>query len=162
MLWAVIAVGLLTGCSFHGAADPLSPTGGIAMEMQVAGEGNLAALYRVQPDGKIQFGGGAEARNRRITWTGQMTAREIQQLRELLEQYGWFDTAPTFPRRDMPKPKRSYRLTLSWPGGRWHRRVRGASPQVTEIHDLLEQIARRRLEGHRILEALPTPSSQPK
>ena len=58
LLPVLLAVSMLPGCARPGAAEQLSGTGGIALEMLVRGEGHLAVLYRVQPDGTIGFGGG--------------------------------------------------------------------------------------------------------
>ncbi|MCH8153460.1 MAG: hypothetical protein IH830_13935 [Planctomycetes bacterium] len=159
LLAALLAASMFPGCARSGAAESLWGTGGIALEMLVRGEGHLAALYRVQPDGTIGFGGGTDARNRRVTWTGQMTAQEIEQLRSLLQQHGWFHAVPSST-SSAADAKRSYRIKLSWPQGRWRRHITGISPHITPLHDLLEQIARRRLEEDDAIKALPQPGPQ--
>ncbi len=154
-LWIATAAAL-TGCAAGGSPD--SPTGGIALEMIVRGEANLAALYRVDRDGSISFGGGVDARNDRVTWTGSMTAAEIDELRRLLEEYGWFERVPVSTGEP---PQRRYRIWLRWPGGRKRYKVRGSSPDITPIHDHLERVARRRLGGDPVIQALPRPSAPP-
>lgn len=143
------------------AAEPLWGTGGIALEMLVRGEGHLVVLYRVQPDGTIGFGGGTDARSRRVSWNGQMTAGEIEQLRSLLQQHGWFHAAPAST-SSAADAKRSYRIKLSWPQGWWQSHITGISPHITPLYDLLEQIARRRLDEDDALKALPQPGPQPR
>ncbi len=84
-----------------------------------------------------------------------MTAEEIQQLRDLIAQHGWYDAGPTSTGRP---PGRSYRIQLRWPQGRRTFRVIGRSLDVTPIEQLLAQAAGRRHEA--FLESLPKPSSE--
>jgi hypothetical protein len=156
--WAAAVSTALIGCSQSLRLDG-SATGGVALEMFVRGEANLAALYRVEPAGTISFGGGADALNRQVTWTGPMTAAEIDELRSLLDRHGWFAKAPGSTGEP---PQRSYRIRLTTPEGRRrHFWVRGASEDVTPIHDLLERLARRRLDADHVIESLPRPSQPP-
>ena len=114
-------------------------------------------LYRVSADGTIGYGGGADARNRTITWTGQMTPGEIDELRALLQQHGWFRGAP----RSTGEPKeRVSRIKLSHAGRSHSYKVRGRSPDVTPVEKLLDRVARRRLE--RFLESLPKAETRPR
>ena len=145
----------LAACSL-GGGDPGSATGGLALELRLRGEGNLAALYRVEPDGTIGFGGGADARNRRTTWTGTMTPGEIAELRELLEKHGWFEGGPA---STGDPPQRVCHIKLTWPQGRRHYKVKGASADVTAVYELLDRVARRRLDP--VLEMLPKASTRP-
>ncbi len=139
-----------------GAVGGRSPTGGIKLELLVHGEANLAVLYRVSEDGMIGYGGGADARNRTITWTGQMTPGEIDELRALLQQHGWFDGAP----RSTGEPQeRVSRIKLSHAGRSNSYKVRGRIPDVTPIEQLLDRVARRRFE--RFLESLPKAGTGP-
>ncbi len=134
-----------------------SPTGGIKLELRVHGEANLAVLYRVSEDGTIGYGGGADARNRTITWTGQMTPGEIDELRALLQKHGWFRGAP----RSTGEPrKRVSRIKLSHDGRRHSYKVRGRSPDITPVEELLDRVARRRFE--RFLESLPKAPTRPR
>ena len=123
--------------------------------MLVVTEDNAAAMYRVESDGSIHFGGGLDARQKKTPWSGSMTSAEIQQLRDLLAQHGWFDAGPAST--DRPAG-RSYRIELRWPQGRQTYRVIGRSVDVTPIEQLLAQAAGRRHEA--FLEALPRPSSE--
>ncbi len=84
-----------------------------------------------------------------------MTAQEIQHLRDLIEQHGWYDAGPAST--DRP-PGRSYRIQVRWPQGRQTFRVIGRSLDVTPVEQLLAQAAGRRHEA--FLETLPKPSSE--
>ena len=155
-LWMTFMVTLsLLGCSGSSRVDPQSTTGGLSLKMLVVTEDNAAALYHVQPDGTIHFGGGLDARQENTTWSGPMTAEEIQELHDLLTHHGWFATSPVST--DRPKG-RSYRIQLRWPQGRQTYRVIGRSLDVTPIEQLLAQAAGRRHEA--FLQTLPRPSSE--
>ena len=77
---------LLAGCS---ASDPGSATRGLSLEMWMQGGENRAAFYRLETDGTLGFGGGADALSHNITWTGPLTAGEIERLWVLLDEHGW-------------------------------------------------------------------------
>ena len=143
------------GCAGGSRVDPQSPTGGLSLKMLVLTQDNAAAMYRVEPDGTIHFGGGLGARQEKTTWSGPMTAQEIQQLRDLIAQHGWYDAPPAST--DRPRG-RSYRIQLRWPQGRRTFRVIGRSLDVTPIELLLAHAAGRRHEA--FLETLPKPSSE--
>ncbi len=144
------------GCSGGSRVDPQSPTGGLSLKMLVLTQDNAAAMYRVGPDGTIHFGGGLDARQGKTTWSGPMTAEELQQLRDLIAQHGWYDAGPAST--DRP-PGRSYRIQLCWPQGRRTFRVVGRSLDVTPIERLLAHAAGRRHEA--FLDTLPKASSEP-
>lgn len=143
------------GCAGGARVDPQSPTGGLSLKMLVLTQDNAAAMYRVEPDGTIHFGGGLDARQEKTTWSGPMTAEEIQQLRHLIAQHGWYDAGPASTGRPSG---RSYRIQLRWPQGRRSFRVIGRSLDVTPIEQLLAHAAGRRHEA--FLETLPKPSSE--
>lgn len=143
------------GCAGGSRVNPQSPTGGLSLKMLVLTQDNAAAMYRVEPDGTIHFGGGLDARQEKTTWSGPMTREEIQQLRDLIAQHGWYDAGPASTGRP---PGRSYRIQLRWPQGRQTFRVIGRSLDVTPIEQLLAQAAGRRHEA--FLETLPKPSSE--
>ena len=155
LMLAMCATITFLGCSGGSRVDPQSPTGSLSLAMLVLTEDNAAALYRVEPDGSIHFGGGLDARLEKTTWSGPMTAEEIQQLHDLLERHGWYDAGPDST--DRPQG-RSYRIQLRWPQGRRSYRLTGRSDDVTPIEQLLSQAAGRRHEA--FLETLPRPSSE--
>ena len=135
--------------------DPQSPTGGLSLKMLVLTEDNAAAMYRVELDGTIHFGGGLDARQEKTTWSGPMTAKEIQHLRDLIARHGWYDADPASNGRP---PGRSYRIQLRWPQGRRTFRVIGRSLDVTPIERVLAQAAGRRHDA--FLDTLPKASSE--
>jgi hypothetical protein len=146
---------LIAGCSVLPGADPGSATRGLSLEVWLRGEENLMVLYRVEPDGTIGFGGGADARNQRITWTGPMTAEEIDRLWALLQEHGWFSGDVKAASTGEPRERR-YRIRLRWPDGSKQYKIRGENPAVTPVETLLGQASRRRLGG--FLQTLPRPS----
>jgi hypothetical protein len=155
ILWAAAA---LCGCA--GATPRLDqPTvryaGNLYLELWVQGEQNLAAIYRVNGKGDLGFGGGGAAHNRRLTWKGTMSPGDLDQLRAMLQEHGWYACQVASAAEP---PKRLTRIELRWDGHHHCRMtVRGASPDVEPLRALLDQAARTRLESD--LETLPKPSS---
>ncbi len=143
------------GCAGGSRVDPQSPTGGLSLKMLVLTQDNAAAMYRVEPDGTIHFGGGLDARQEKTTWSGPMTAKEIQQLRDLIARHGWYDADPASNGRP---PGRSYRIQLRWPQGRRTVHVIGRSLDVTPIERVLAQAAGRRHDA--FLDTLPKANSE--
>lgn len=147
-LVATLVVLAATGCAPRGGAD--SPTGGLSLRLKVTGDENLAALYEVSADGVLAFGGGIDAQRDRVTWEGAMTGPEIDRLRALVEEHEWYTRRPVSSGE--PKERR-YRIKLRWPGGGKYYKVRGASPDVVQVQELLDKIARRRFDAY--LRSLP-------
>ncbi|MHC4209819.1 MAG: hypothetical protein ACYTE6_06830 [Planctomycetota bacterium] len=158
-VWPVgtVLAAVMAGCSVLSGADPASATRGLSLELWLRGEENLAVLYRVEPAGTIGFGGGADARNQRITWTGPLTAEEIDRLWALLQEHGWFSGDLKAASTGEPR-QRQYRIRMRWPGGSKRYKFRGENPQVTPVETLLGQASRRRLGG--FLETFPRPGAQ--
>jgi hypothetical protein len=148
---------VMAGCAALSGADPGSATRGLSLEVWLRGEENLTVLYRVEPAGTIGFGGGPDARFQRITWTGPLTAEEIDRLWALLQEHGWFSGEVKAASTGEPR-ERQYRIRLRWPGGSKRYRIRGENPQVTPVEALLDQASRRRLGG--FLETFPRPGPQ--
>jgi hypothetical protein len=149
----VLVAAVLAGCVGRPGLDPGSRTQGVELDLWLRGEENLAIYYEVAQEGTIGFGGGADGRQRRISWTGPLTDDEIERLRELLQRDGWYtgDVVATGEPR-----KREVRIHLCWPGGGKRYKLRGESPDIAPVLDLLEEASRRRLEG--TLRELPQPS----
>ncbi len=145
---AFCAAIVLGGCAVRSATD--SPTGGVSLRMAVVDEPNSRALYRVEADGSLSFGGGLDAVRRKTSWTGQMTEAEIDELLALLERDGWFRGEPAD--RDGPNG-RVYEVTVCGPEGRQRYKLRGESAAAGELNDLLDRIARRRFDS--FLERFP-------
>lgn len=157
LLWSFsfFALNILHGCSSAPAVDAQSPMGGVTLELRVRDVGGLHAAYLVHEDGTLMFAGGQDARWDRPTWTGSMTAEQIDQLIDLLEAHGWFDRSPT---STSDPPERRYEATLRSPRGERRYKVSGASPQVEPVHELLKQIAAARLDP--FLDQQPKAGSQ--
>ncbi len=133
---------VLGGCAVRSATD--SPTGGVSLRMAVVGEPNRTALYRVEADGSLSFGGGLDAIQHKTSWTGQMTEAEIDELLALLDRDGWFHGEPA----DGDEPSgRVYEVTVHGPQGRQRYKLRGESAAGGELNDLLDRIARRRFDS---------------
>lgn len=123
--------------------------------MFVRDQTGAEALYRVNHDDTLSFGGGMDARLGSTTWTGPMTPDETEHLRNLLIQREWFREKPGSTGE--PKEMR-YRITLNAPESRKSFTVKGQIPQLQPIRELFERIALRRLDEY--LERLPKPSLQ--
>ena len=153
-----VLVGLLSwlgACSSLPGADPHSVTRGLSLEMYAWGEGNFAVYYRVGTDGSLGFGGGVDARVQNVSWTGVVTAEEIDRLWVLLEEHGWFSGDVKAATTGDPK-RRQYRLQVRWPDGQKKYRIKGENPGVAPVEAMLNAAARRRMDG--FLDTLPEPS----
>ena len=123
--------------------------------MVVVGEPNSTALYQVEADGSLSFGGGLDAVRHKTSWTGQMTEAEIDELLALLERDGWFRGEPA----DGDGPNgRVYEVTVCGQEGRQRYTLRGESTAGGELNDLLDRIARRRFDS--FLERLARPAEE--
>ncbi len=151
-LLAVCASGF--GCSSPPPASPGWPKG-LELEMLVTAGDDVASLYLVRPDGTISWGGGYDARHGRTSWTGPLTGEEIDQLHRLLDELEWFTRAPASAADDdgAPRGEPAYRIKLRWRNGKRDYTVRGPSPDVAPIEELLQRAARRRLDV--FLQTLP-------
>jgi hypothetical protein len=109
----------------------------------VSGEKNLALLYRVDDGGTLRFGGGADARLGRTSWSGAMSPQEIHELQSLLERCGWFEREPRTSGE--PRTLRT-RIAIRWPGGSRRYTLRGSSPDVEPVVAWLDRLARRRFD----------------
>ena len=152
----VIVLSVCLGCSSTSATKANSPTGGLSLKMSITGKGNLAALYLVEQDGSIHFGGGQDAQLNKTSWTEQLTKQDVEQLRALLNEHGWFTAEPVSSSVDAD---RKYRIELRWPGGHRSFKVTGKGSMIAPIEDLLAKIANRRHEV--FLESLPKASEPP-
>lgn len=152
----VLVLTIIAGCSSTTSSKAKSITGGISLEMSIKGKGNLAALYRVEKDGSIHFGGGQDAQLNKTTWTGQLTKLEVEQLRATLDEHGWFTAEPDSSSVDAD---RKYRIDLRWPGGHRSFKVTGKGSMIAPIEYLLVKIANRRHDV--FLESLPKASEPP-
>lgn len=154
--FTILALATNSGCSSTTAVKADSPTGGISLEMSITGKGNLAALYQVEQDGSIHFGGGQDAQLNKTSWTGQLTKQDVEQLRFLLTEHGWFTAEPAASSLDAD---RKYRIELRWPDGNRSFKVTGKGSMIAPIEDLLAKITNRRHDL--FLESLPKATEAP-
>jgi len=132
-----------------GEAD--SPTGGLAMSLFITDGETQHALYRVDADGTIHFGGGFDALDNETTWQAGMSDADLTRLRALLEEHGWLtDPAPTGGEGD-----RHHRVRLAWPGGTQAFETEGGGPSIDPVREFLERVTARRYDEY--LESLPGP-----
>lgn len=148
---------LLFLCAAGCAAPAPDRTGGITLELDIRDAGNFAALYRVERDGTLGWGGGESAEAGEVAWQGSMSDAEIKGLQALLEEDRWFESGGSPPQAGSAAGDRQRRtaVRLGWPGGERRFSVEGTSGQVERVVDYLARIARRRYD--RFLENLPRP-----
>lgn len=149
----LIAVVVAVGWGCVSTPDVASRTGGRTLVLDTHHPGNVRALYIVEKDGSLSFGGGQSAWLERTTWTGPMTDAEITELFGLIEAYGWYDEPPG-PRKGDAMPV--YDIRLTGPEGRAKYRVVGPGLGTEEVETLLATAARRRFDP--LLQSLPKPS----
>lgn len=145
----------LTGCASGGATDTSSRTGGVSLVVDLRDVDAIKATYwTVSTEGAIGFGGGRDAMNRRVTWSGTMTDEEIAQLVELLRRDGWL--AGTVTATGTPK-NRITDVTVRGPDGRKHVDLRGQCDAADRLAELLMQSSTGRHQD--FMKQLPLPSS---
>ncbi len=128
---------------------------GFEFELMLRDETGSEALYRVDRDGNISFGGGLDARLGKTSWTGAMTDDELRELRDLLAAQDWFRQKPVAT--DEPR-QRVYAVSLHAPENRTRFRVRGENQQLEPLRAFLHRLSLRRLEDD--LNRLPQPGLQ--
>lgn len=138
---------LLTACaSTRGVGDPNTPTGGVALEVETRDSESLKlSLYRVWPDGVIDWGGGRDAMNSVTTWEGLMGQAEIAKMRTLLEQDGWYEGRPTGS--GTPKTAMATVVVRSAAGSRTTT-IRGTSPELDRLLEVLREATKGRHDGY--------------
>lgn len=151
-LLMLLLLSSLTGCATLSSKN-INRTSGVTLRLRKVDEpGGAAAVYRVDRDGTLGFGGGASAHFDRITWNGDMSDSEIAELLGLIDRYGWFEQDP----KGTGQPQGlMYRVELN--GRSWRRfTVYGQCESVQAVEGLLDRIARQRFDP--ILDSLPKPS----
>jgi hypothetical protein len=147
----------LAGCAGTATTENARQlAGGLALDLLVERTDGSRAFYRVFPDGTLGYGGGADARSRRITWTGTMTEQQVEHLARLVDEHGWHMREP----KDGPNPDEVvFRIDLRTAEGRFRYRVRGDSPAILPVYNHLREIALLRFEH--VIETLPRPGVEP-
>ena len=88
----VSTAGVGAGCASTPEVE--SPTGGRTLSLHARHADNVQALYIVEDDGTLSFGGGRDAWLDKTTWNGPMTQAEIAELFALVDEHDWFEKAP--------------------------------------------------------------------
>jgi hypothetical protein len=151
---ALLAHGL-GGCTSLQSQREQSATGGLELTLFVRDATEAEAFFQVNADGTLGWAGGIYARLHSPKWTGAMTAEEIAQLRQLINDRDFFRVRPASSEEP---PKQIYRILINAPEHRARFTVKGHSPELEPIRELLAKASLRRLEDD--LNRLPAPSSQ--
>ncbi len=153
-VWAALVTGLQVGCKTGRPPAHDMPTvraaDGFYMEFWLLGEDNLALIYRVNGLRALGFGGGADARNRNLSWAGELTGGQYDRLQELLEKDGWY--AGNVTSTGEP-PQRITRVQLRLAGQSRRYKLRGECAAAGPVRALLDNAARQRFEPE--LDRLP-------
>lgn len=159
-LFCIAAVALVMCLACCGnrlkAGDPETPMGGVALEILRTDGRSSHALYSVESNGTLSFGGGFDALRDRITWTAAMTTEQIAGLRALLEEHSWFERAPMGAGGDNEV---IHEITFASPRASWRARVRGGGPRLDPILEFLREASLSRHDD--LLDSLPQPNSPP-
>ena len=147
LVWACSSV----GC---GSSDASSLTGGLSFELLYRGPEQAVAYYTLDERGVLAFGGGMDAYMHRTRWKGELTPEDVEELELLIRKNQWFEAEPT----SIGEPPPTYELKLRGPQGAHDYRVRGRSPAIDPVLDLLDKIARRRFDKY--LDRFPQPGAQ--
>lgn len=160
LLGLLLVVTTLFGCAsarLGGGGDGrVDRTGGLAIELLVRGDDQSAAFYRVDRSGQLEFAGGRDATQKRISWKGQLDKDDIASVRSLLETNGWLSgDQPRRIRRSVAEGAVERRYDLTVRQGRTTRRyeVIGPDPAIAGLHDRLDRLAARRFDS--VLDRLP-------
>jgi len=160
----VFALALLGGCAGGlKAGDAQSPTGGVAIEVLVTDERSSHALYRVDSDGMISFGGGFDALQDRTTWAAAMTPEQIDTLQALLEEHEWFEGPPLgsdSPGLDAEGDRQAaepvHKIRFDSLAGGWRATIHGRASHLDPIVEFLREIAQARHDE--LLNSFPQPN----
>ncbi|MCA9296174.1 MAG: hypothetical protein KC983_06640 [Phycisphaerales bacterium] len=159
LVLALVAT-VLAGCSststggMFGDADG-STDSGFSLEILYTDEANLAALYRIRPNDTFEFAGGRDALSGQATYTTLLSREEVDRVRLRIAEVGWETREPVST--DDP-PKRRFAIRFTTERGSYSYRVRGESPDVRPVLELLDDFSRRRLKAD--LDRLPEPGLQ--
>jgi len=135
-----------------GAGGP-DRTDGMAVRMLVERSAGSAAYYVLRTDGTLGWGGGTDALERRVTWTGELTDEELEAVRRVLNTTDWFDRPPV---GDGEPPDLRQDVAVWAAGAHVRSRIEGDDERVAALREILESAAFRRNEE--FLRRLPEPS----
>ena len=152
---ALLAFALLAACATSGVGNPASATGGTYVDCSVTDGDELKAVHWiVSPDGTIEFGGGRDAMNNTMTWKGKMSQQEIDALRALLEDDGWY--AGTVAGTGTPK-NRNVHVVVKYSDGTRKFNIQGRCDEADRLEALLQRASAGRLDPY--LKKLPAASA---
>lgn len=150
------SAGLIAACgSGVRAGKRSSPTGGVALRMLITDGQSSHALYVVEPDGTIGFGGGWAAMDDRTTWTGPLSVQELETLAALLREHGWFDGKPE---ADDPDDTGRHTIRFAFPDGGWRISAPHGGRSIAPIRQFLRTVSMRRNQA--VFDQLPEPGER--
>jgi hypothetical protein len=157
ILLPVFLVLALTGCVVPKSSDRPDLTGGRTLEVFVAREAGAYELYQVDKWGSLQFGGGMDAYAGSTTWSGPLTADEIEEIFAIVDANRW-NVPNSVPKgRDLPLYRINYRGPERRKGFRLM--ITGDNAGTGRMHALLAAAAARRNEA--FLDSLPKAGEPP-
>lgn len=160
LLSILLVVALQTGCSgsghqgiFSGSESVPSRTKGTNLEFMVHGPAGEQVRYMLKEDGTLSFSGGRDVTLDKVSWTGELTDEEIQQVLEVIQSVGWYDSEPTsLPEGD----EYVYTIEFGSPQQSASWTVTGDSPDVRPVYVVLDRVSRKRFDSY--LDRLPKAS----
>ena len=138
MRWIVIAILLFAGCSK--TTNPI-------LKLEMYGN-HQSALYVVEQDGRIEYGGGIDAIAGETTWNGMLTPEQLTKLQNLLR----LDDFKSVKN----KLKQRYQIYVQLDDTYQEFTVPLSDPSAVELYYFLEESTLSRIQMH--LDALPKPS----
>jgi hypothetical protein len=146
-LCAAIPALSLAGCVAN-ERGPDSPKLGtvisdVSLTLDLRDASGAEEFYTVNRDGAFGFGGGMDARFERVTWNTELTAEEMQTLRDLIVSNGWFSNSLHSTKQ--PKEAR-YSIEAKSSDGSVHKRIEGENDRVEPVRLWLRDVANRRLQ----------------
>lgn len=144
---ALVVLVAVAACATAGVGNPASATGGTYVDFVITdGDALKAAHWTVSPDGTIAFAGGpAAVHGDEMTWKGAMSRRDIDELRALLEQDGWY--AGTVAGSGAPKNAVT-RVTVKHGDGTRKYDIRGRCPEADRLEALLKRASAARRDAY--------------
>lgn len=147
----------LTACGgVPKAGDATSLTHGAAIWMKTTDSRSSHALYIVEPDGVIRFGGGYTATRNETDWEGRMSPGEADALITALKEANWFDGPPaTTPVAALfPADTLAHEVAFAWPTGSWRIDAEQGGGDVRPVRELLRDLVAEKRHGE-LFDQLP-------
>ncbi len=151
----VFALGCASAGVGHSADNASSKqrTGGMSLDFSVKGPAGERARYVLAEDGTLSFSGGRDVVLEKVSWSGDLTNDEIQQVLDAIQSVGWYELEPaSLPTED----QYVYTIDLESPQQNANWTITGDSPYVRPVYVALDQVSRKRFDSY--LDRLPQPS----